>query len=194
MAIALISATIAALVVALLLAAAALFRRTMQRLSGLERAIAEHRAQVEEVDARYRAVPGVVPGEKDWHVMVNGKRVAIRPLTGAQWLEAIQQLPEFVYAYAQERTKGKALAGQELERIRELARAWLKACGEGECELERITLPEAEHAVTHIAQLNGITENLRQFFRERFRAVAGSAPSSANVRGAAQPTDRPAPN
>lgn len=137
--------------------------------------------RIKSLERAQDAVPGVNEGKKDWSVIVDGQRVALTPMTGADWLEAINELPEFVFAYAQGQAKGQPLIGSDLQAVLELAKRWITACAEGEVNLDRLSIPEAEHAVTRIAELNGVTENLRAFFRERLKAVVGNPQDSQSV-------------
>jgi hypothetical protein len=182
-------------VAAAVLAVRAVVLRVLRQLADVRRQLAAYAERVDAVDARVLQVPGVTPGQRDWHVIVGGQKVSIKPLGAAEWLSAVGELPEFIYAFALERAKGeRSLRAADAERLMALARKWIGACAAEEAELEHLTLPEAEHAVTHIAELNGITESLRRFFRERLHAMAGSASGGAHVRGETKQPNRPEPN
>jgi len=129
-------------------------------------------------------VPGVTEEQKDWAVIVGGERVPVKTMQPADWLEAMQELPEYVYIYAQNQAQGKALESKDFESILNLAKKWIKACAEGEVNLDRLSIPEAEHAVSHIAGLNGVTENLREFFRQRIKGLAQPSQDSQPLRSA----------
>lgn len=162
-----------------------------ERLAALESENAELKDQVKELDARHDQVPGVMSHRKDWHVLVGGERVDLKAIPPAEWLRTLEELPQFLFAFALQRTAGKAPDGDTLAQIVEIARRWITACAvtPDELQLDRLTLPEAEHAVAHIAELNGVTAHLRAWFRQRLAGVASPPPSGKGVRTAAeQPT------
>jgi hypothetical protein len=174
------------LVILTLLWVSALQRRHIIQNRALRQELARLTSAYEALEAKYQKVPGVVVGEKDWHVLVDGQRVAIRPLSGEAWLSTMTELPQFIYLFAQERVKGQGLQGKDFEKVLDLAKKWIGACAVGEVNLDKLTLPEAEHAVTHIAELNGITQQLREFFRQRLETMARAPQNSKSVRGAPQ--------
>lgn len=158
---------------------------------------AELKAQVEgltdsvrDLAGKHDQLPGVVEGRKDWFVLVGGERVELKAIPPAEWIRTLEELPAFLFTFAIERTTKPAQApnNEALEQITDLAKRWLTvtAIDQGALHLDRLTLPEAEHAVAHISELNGVTAALRTWFRQRLAGVAASAPGRAPVRSAAE--------
>lgn len=152
-----------------------------ERIAALER-------ELEELRGKHDQLPGVSEERKDWFVLVGGERVEIQALPPIEWVRSLEELPEFLFAFATEKlAKPKAGPSPEtVQQIVDVARRWITASAvslEG-VELERLTLPEAEHAVAHIATLNGVTGALRKWFRERLEGVAHPAPGGQELRTA----------
>jgi hypothetical protein len=164
---------------------------TEVRLRRLEQENAALKEQVAGLENRHDQVPGVASHRKDWYVLVGGERVDLKAIPPAEWLRTLEELPQFLFAFALQKTEGKALDGETLEQITDLAKRWIAACAvePDELQLDRLTLPEAEHAVAHIAELNGVTAHLRAWFRKRLAGVAAAAPGSEELRDA---PERPA--
>lgn len=167
-----------------------------ERLAALEAENAELKGQVKALDAKHDQVPGVMPHRKDWHVLVGGQRVDLKAIPPAEWLRTLEELPQFLFAFALQKTEGKALDGDTLAQIVDIAKRWISACAiDGESlQLDRLTLPEAEHAVAHIAELNGVTAHLRNWFRERLAGMARPTPGGQGVRPAAEQPAGDLPN
>lgn len=171
-------------------------RRLKQAVEALQAENAQLKERLAALERPSEGIPGVSAGQKDWFVTVGGEKVEVRALDGAAFFEAFEGLPEFVFAYATTKTLKGQLGKEDLELILERAKRWIKACAieaEG-VKLERLTLPEAEHAIAHIAELNGITDQLRKFFLERTEAVARARPAGQALRRAPQQPARPEPN
>lgn len=177
-------------------------RRALARIFGRAKAdqpdqrdqrIAELERTVTELSAKYDQVPGVVEDRKDWYVLVGGQRVDLRAISPADWLTSLEELPSFLFAFATERVTrpGGALTSEMLNQIHDLATRWITATAvdlEG-VDLSRLTLPEAEHAVVHISELNGVTAHMRKWFRQQLDGVAGPARGGTSVRAE---TEQPA--
>lgn len=148
---------------------------------------------VRDLAAKHDAVPGVVEHRKDWYVLVGGERVELKAIPPAEWIQTLEELPAFLFSFAVERSSKPTTApsSKALEEVTTLARRWLTACAVDleALKLDRLTLVEAEHAVAHIAELNGVTAALRTWFREQLARVATGAPGSAVLRS---PTVEPA--
>lgn len=180
-------------------------RRALSRPHGradLERELlrnenAELRAQIQgltesvrDLAGKHDQLPGVVEGRKDWFVLVGGQRVELKAIPPAEWIRTLEELPAFLFTFAVERTTNPAQApnNEALEQITDLAKRWLSvtAVDPSAMNLDHLTLPEAEHAVAHISELNGVTAALRTWFRQRLAGLAAGAPGRAPVRGQAQ--------
>lgn len=170
----------------------------MQRLEALELENTQLRAEVQALDGKVDAVPGVVEDRKDWFVLVGGQQVVLRAISPAEWLTSLEELPSFLFAFATERVTrpGGQLTAEMLQQIHELASRWIRATAidPETLDLERLTLPEAEHAVVHISELNGVTAHMRAWFRQGLDGVAHAAPSSNTVRDAPQQPPGDLPN
>ncbi len=146
-------------------------------------------ARLDSMEAKHDALPGLVEGRRDWFVLVDGERVELKALPPIEWLKANDELPSFLFTFATNRLAGgSGLDADALTRLVELARRWITASAvslEG-VHLDRLTVIEAEHAVAHIAALNGVTDSLRAWFRQRLDGVAAPAPRSEGVRGEAE--------
>lgn len=151
--------------------------------------VAAIKARLEELEARHDALPGLVEGRKDWFVLVDGERVELKALPPIEWINSHDELPSFLFAFATNRLAGgSGLDADALTQLVELARRWIAASAvslEG-VHLDRLTVIEAEHAVAHIAALNGVTDSLRAWFRQRLAGVAAPPPRSEGVRGEAE--------
>lgn len=151
--------------------------------------VAALKARLAELEAKHDALPGLVEGRKDWYVLVDGERVELKALPPIEWINSHDELPSFLFAFATSRLAGgSGLDADALTQLVELARRWIAASAvslEG-VHLDRLTVIEAEHAVAHIAALNGVTDSLRAWFRERLAGVAAPAPRSEGVRDSAE--------
>lgn len=145
-------------------------------------------ARLDKLERHYNEVPGITEGRKDWFVLVGGEKVELRALTGEAWIKSLEELPSFLWSFAIEKEQGKDLEGKDYERIVTLAKDWIKACAiePEEVNLDRLTMPEAEHAVTHIAELNGVTAILRCWFQERLEGVAATPSDGQKLRTKAE--------
>lgn len=169
-------------------------RRALARLLGRAKAkpkldpeVAALKARLDAVEAKQDALPGLVEGRKDWFVLVDGKQVPLKALPAIEWVRSHEELPAFLFTFATNRLAGE-LGADTLEQISDLARRWITASAvsmDG-VDLERLTFVEAQHAVAHIATLNGVTDSLRAWFRQRLAGVAVRAPGGAGVRGEAE--------
>ncbi len=163
----------------------------------LEAELRDVREQLAALEAKHDQVPGVTETRRDWFVLVGGQRVDLKAIPANEWLKSLEELPAFLFTFALERTgnPGKAPDASTLEQVTSLAKRWIAACAidPGPVDLDRLTLPEAEHAVAHIAELNGVTAHLRAWFRKRLEGMAPAAPDRQIVRGEAErpPGDLP---
>lgn len=168
-----------------------------ERVAQLETEKADLQRQVAALDAKHDQVPGVTPGRKDWYVHVGGERVDLKAIPPAEWLRTLEELPTFLFSFAMEKTSPQgALSDKTVTDIAETAKRWIAACAvdpEG-LHLERLTLPEAQHAVAHIAELNGVTAYMRAWFRQRLAGVATPAPGGEELRGEAERPTGDLPN
>lgn len=160
------------------------------RLAELERENALLRADLGELTGKVDQVPGVREERKDWFVLVGGERVHLRAIPPAEWIKSMEELPSFLFAFSLERVtnQGGQLGPEVLTQIHELASRWITACAvePGTLQLDRLTLPEAEHAIVHISDLNGVTAHMRKWFRDRLDTVAGATPGGQELRAAPQ--------
>lgn len=161
-----------------------------ERLAQLEARNAELERRLAGLEERHDQVPGVTPGRRDWHVIVGGERVEVRAIPPAEWLATTQELPEFLFSLAVDKlTPETERMPPEVraEKVGELARRWIRVCAvdpDG-LNLDRLTVMEAEHAVAQIAELNGVTAYLREWFRSRLEGLAAAAPDRQGVRAEA---------
>lgn len=161
-----------------------------ERLAQLEAQNADLRRRLQGLEERHDQVPGVTPGRRDWHVIVGGERVEVRAIPPAEWLATTQELPEFLFSLAVDKlTPETERMPPEVraEKVGELARRWIRVCAvdpDG-LNLDRLTVMEAEHAVAQIAELNGVTAYLREWFRSRLEGLAAAAPDRQGVRAEA---------
>lgn len=159
-----------------------------ERLERLERENETLKATVAGLEAKHDALPGVSEERKDWFLLVGGKRVELRALPPIEWVRSQEELPGFLFAFTTDRLSsgGGQLGAELLDKIADLARRWITASAVDltGVNLDHLTLPEAEHAVAHIASLNGVTDSLRAWFRQRLTRVADVAPDGESVRGA----------
>lgn len=159
-----------------------------ERLTRLERENEALRHQVQGLEAKHDALPGLVEGRKDWFVLVDGQQVPVKALPPIEWVRSHEELPAFLFTFATNRLSGGGLDEEALTKVNELARRWITACAvsmDG-VDLDRLTFVEAQHAVAQIANLNGVTDSLRAWFRERLAGVADAAPNRKGVRGEAE--------
>jgi len=162
-----------------------------ERLAQLEARNAEIERRLAGLEERHDQVPGVVPGRRDWSVVVGGEVVPIRALPPQEWLATTGELPEFLFSLAvgRDRPESQPLTAEErAQKIHDVARRWIAACAVDPeaVDLDHLTVLEAEHAVAHIAELNGVTAYLAKWFRSRLHGVAAPAPDRENVRAAPQ--------
>lgn len=118
-----------------------------------------------------KAVPGLPGGEAPAVITVGGQSAKLRPLPAKAWLEALGELPGFLYAHARAQVADEELDPEELEKLVLRVREWLRACLAPEdlerVDLDELTVPEAAHGLGVMARQNGLDENLAAFFRER---------------------------
>jgi len=149
-------------------------RRERERAHGREEALSGELAALR---ASMAAVPGLPGGDTPSAVTVGGVAVTIRPLPPVEWLEALGELPGFLYAHARASVGGEDVDPSELAGMVASVRRWLRACLRPEdlerVDLEELTLPEAAHGLGVMARKNGLDENLAAFFRERGVASIG---------------------
>lgn len=160
---------------------------TPDRLTELEAQNRALQARLDGLEAKHDALPGLVEGRKDWVVLVDGQQVPVKALPPIEWVRSHEELPAFLFTFATNRLAGGGLDEEALTKVNELARRWITACAvsmDG-VDLDRLTFVEAQHAVAQIATLNGVTDSLRAWFRERLAGVADAAPSRTGVRAAA---------
>lgn len=165
-------------------------KRTDTRATELEAQVGHLQARLDALEGKHDQLPGVREERKDWFVLVGGKRVELKALPPVAWVESLEELPSFLFVFATERLKkpGETLPTELIEQILDLAKRWVAASAvePGALDLDRMNLPEAEHAVAHIASLNGVTDSLRKWFRGRLQGVADSPRGGEGVRAAAQ--------
>ena len=137
-------------------------------------------------------IVGVDQGEKTWSVTVGGEEVEVRAMPPVEWARALEELPGFLIAHAAARSEKKEMKPEDLASIFEKAKRWIAACAAKEVRLERLTAPEALHAVVVISRLNGMDQHLAAWFRERLGHDA-AGPGGQTLRGAAQPTSKVQP-
>lgn len=168
------------------------------RLERLESENAELRETVTALDAKHDRVPGVTEGKRDWFVLVGGQRVNLAAMPPAEWIETLGELPGFLFSFAveQQARPGEAPSSDTLEQVAALARRWImsSAISLDGIDMAQLTVPEAQHAVAHIAELNGVSAALRTWFRERLAGMAATASGSAELRGEAKRVARPPSN
>lgn len=161
-----------------------------ERLHRLEAENTALKARVKALDDGYDRLPGVKEHRLDWYVHVGGERVEIKAIPPAEWIRTLESLPSFLFTYAMERVaqQSEQLSDKVAEDVTDLAKRWLLACAAkpDELRLDRLTLLEAQHAVAHIAQLNGVTAYMRAWFRKRLAGVAATAPGGEELRNEAQ--------
>src|SRR5690606_29721927 len=125
----------------------------------------------EELRGKHDRLPGVVEERKDWFVLVGGERVEIQALPPIEWVRSLEELPGFLFAFATEKLAkpGERPSDEVVQQIVDVAKRWILATAVDpeNLHLGRLTPMEAEHAVAHIATLNGVTGALRAWFRER---------------------------
>lgn len=135
------------------------------------------RARLAELEARLAALepsPGAAQGEPG-EVRVGGRPVRLRPLSPAQWVLALKELPGFLLAYAVQEARGKEPEEKLLERLLDTARRWVVACAvdlEG-VDVAMMTIPEAQDVVREVSRQNGLDAHLAEFFRQRLGAATG---------------------
>lgn len=160
--------------------------RHTTKTADLEAQVLELQARLDGLESKHDQLPGVREERKDWFVLVAGERVELRALPPIEWVKSLEELPSFLFTFATEKlTKpGETLPGEVIEQIVNLAKRWIAASAvdPDSVRLDRLTVTEAEHAVAHIATLNGVTDSLRKWFRGRLEGVAGGAPGSESVR------------
>lgn len=159
----------------------------------LEAEVQQLRAEIDALQAKQDALPGVKEERRDWFVLVGGQPVDLKAIPPAAWISSLDELPSFLMTYAVERSAApdEAPSLETMDKVLDLAKRWIQACAVDlpSVNLDHLTLPEAQHAVTHIAELNGVTAALRQWFQQRLAGVAAGAPDGAAVR---DPAEHPA--
>lgn len=144
--------------------------------------VAELQARVAELEARLAAlepINGAQSGEIGT-VHVGGKTVRLKPLTPAQWVHALHELPAFLFAYAARETKGVEPDEELLSKLVTMARQWVVACAMDSCAPELLTVPEAMNVLREVSRQNGLDAQLAEFFRHRLGNDV--RPGSAAVR------------
>lgn len=158
--------------------------QTERRLADLERQNQDLRAELDALQVKQDQAPGVVEDRKDWFVVVGGQRVDLQAIPPIEWVRSMEELPSFLWQFAVDRTASNGqLTEETLNKVLEVAKRWITASAislEG-IDLDRLTLPEAEHAVSHISELNGVTAQLRTWFRNQL-GLAGTAQGSEALR------------
>ncbi|ADH63108.1 conserved hypothetical protein [Allomeiothermus silvanus DSM 9946] len=152
--------------------------------------IEELRARVAELEARLAALepaPGSTSGQPG-EVRVGGQPVRLRPLSPAQWVLALKELPGFLLAYAVQEARGQEPEEALLERLVNTARQWVVACAIDPCDPAMLTIPEAQQVLVEVSRQNGLDAQLAEFFRQRLGQTAGSG--SAALRSPPQPDAR----
>lgn len=157
-----------------------------ERIQELQLENVRMRLQIDALGDKFDAVPGVEEGRKDWFVYVGGEKVSIKAIPPVEWVRSLEELPSFLFAFTLERLEkpGETLSDEKIAEIFVFARRWIEACAVDpeSFDLDRLTLPEAQHAVAHIAVLNGVTDYLRAWFRRRLEGVAGDTPGGEELR------------
>ena len=130
-------------------------------------------------------IVGIDQDEKSWSITVGGEEVDIQAMPPVDWARALEELPGFLIAHAAAKSENKEMKPEDLANIFEKAKRWIAACAVGEVRLERLTAPEALHAVVVISRLNGMDQHLAAWFRERLGHDA-AGPGGQTLRGAAE--------
>lgn len=133
------------------------------------------RARLAELEARLAALepgPGAQEGEPGV-VRVGGQTVRLRPLTPAQWVLALREIPVFLLAYAVQEKRKQEPEEALLERLMNTAREWVVACALDPCDPAMLTIPEAQQVLREVSRQNGLDAHLAEFFRQRLGEVAG---------------------
>lgn len=137
-------------------------------LEQLESQLQDARVELE----RLRPTAGFAGAKGPSTVTVGGVPVQLKPLSPGEWFSAMGELPSLLYRYAVSNQTNTALDEDDLEKMYDLAQAWIKACaitpdGGTAVNVECLTVPEAMHAIVIISSMNGLDEGLARIFRER---------------------------
>jgi hypothetical protein len=157
-------------------------RTQAQRIAELEAELAELKARL----AALEPLPGSMQGQPG-EVRVGGRTVRLRPLSPAQWVLALREIPTFLLAYAVQEARGKEPEEKLLEQLLDTARRWVVACAvdlEG-VDVAMMTIPEAQEVVREVSRQNGLDAHLAEFFRQRLGPTA--RPGRASLRLSTQP-------
>lgn len=152
--------------------------------------IEELRARITELEARLAALepsPGSISGQPG-EVRVGGQVVRLKPLSPAQWVLALKEIPGFLLAYAVQESRGQDPEEALLERLVNTARQWVAACAMDPCDPAMLTIPEAQQVLLEVSRQNGLDAQLAEFFRQRLGEIA--RPGSQTLRGAPEPDAR----
>ena len=177
-------------VLALILLAVYARRQDRRELREAQRENALLAERVKALEASTLAIPGVDQGEKTWTIIVDSQEVALKALPPLEYARALEELPSFLFAYASREAKGETLSAEQLEEIVGKAKRWILVCAlereEVEPRLERLSVPEALHAVVAISRFNSLGEQLAAFFRGRLEHPHARSGGEA-LRNDAQP-------
>jgi hypothetical protein len=145
--------------------------RFLRRILGME-------ALERELETLRSSTPAPIPGATQGgsvRIAVGGREVNVLPLPPRLWVSASAELPAFLLTYAASST-GRSPAAESLELIVSTVTGWLRVCGRHldgtpltDEDFERMSVPEAGVAMTEIARINGLDENLRAFFQGRLQ-------------------------
>lgn len=141
--------------------------RLERRLKELEGENDALQQRLDALEDKKEPVPGLEGGKATRVIQVGGEDVELRPLPPREWMVALEELPSFLLAYAKDKAQGKELGADEFEKIHARVKGWIAACAVGEVSTERLTIPEALHALNIISTLNGLDASLASFFRSR---------------------------
>lgn len=139
-------------------------RQELREARLINKALAE---RVKALEQSTLPIAGVDQGEKTWTVTVGGEEVELKAMPALEYARALQELPEFLFMYAKRKEKRENLSEAELETLVERAKRWIEVSSVGEPRLERLTVPEAMHAVVVISRMNGVDGALSTYFRGR---------------------------
>jgi len=131
-------------------------------------------------------IPGS-PGVKPIIVLVGGKEVALRPLSGKEWAASVNELPGFLMAYLA-KDAGKNVSPQDVEDVHSMAKKYILASAIESTDVSMLTVPEAGQALKVVSRLNGFDQALVSFF-QRQRAGLSVAPDGASLRHTPKPAN-----
>lgn len=141
--------------------------------------------RLEKLEQSTLPIQGVDQGAKTWEITVGGESVELVALSPLEFASALKELPEFLYLYAAEKTEEEKPNHDEVnaERLVERAKRWILASAKDASgvRLERLTFPEASHAVVVISRLNGIDATLAEFLKKTLTPSSSTSPRSATA-------------